>query len=186
MLEKLLIKIATLLNKHGIPYMIIGGQAAIIYREPRFTNDIDISLGVDSESLNNVMEFVNEANLRVLPDNIKEFVEQTGVLPCIDDELGIRTDFIFSNTDYERHAIRRAREININDNKVHYCSLEDMIILKVFAGRPRDIEDVTQILLKNSSPDNNYIIENLKQLGTAVDIDLVSIYEGILVKSQKI
>ncbi|NLF09683.1 MAG: nucleotidyltransferase family protein, partial [Pirellulaceae bacterium] len=48
MFEKLLKRIAVALNDAGLPYMIFGGQAVLLYGEPRLTRDIDISLGVDT------------------------------------------------------------------------------------------------------------------------------------------
>jgi hypothetical protein len=32
------------LNEQNIPYMIIGGQAVLLYGKPRLTRDIDITL----------------------------------------------------------------------------------------------------------------------------------------------
>jgi hypothetical protein len=49
MFEETLIKIANFLNHLSIPYMIIGGQAVLLYGEPRLTRDIDITLGIDIE-----------------------------------------------------------------------------------------------------------------------------------------
>ena len=51
MFQKLLKKIANELNAHNIPYMVIGGQAVLIYGEPRLTKDIDITLGVGVSKL---------------------------------------------------------------------------------------------------------------------------------------
>ncbi len=39
MFEELLSKISVHLNRHHIPYMIIGGQAVLLYGEPRLTID---------------------------------------------------------------------------------------------------------------------------------------------------
>jgi len=50
--EKILEKIATALDNHNIPYMIIGGQAVLLYGEPRLTRDIDVALGIDVDKLN--------------------------------------------------------------------------------------------------------------------------------------
>lgn len=49
MYAELLSRIALALKKAKLPYMIIGRQAVLIYAEPRFTRDIDITLGVDIE-----------------------------------------------------------------------------------------------------------------------------------------
>jgi hypothetical protein len=41
MFEEILSKIGAILKKHNIPYMIIGGQAVLLYGEPRLTRDIE-------------------------------------------------------------------------------------------------------------------------------------------------
>jgi hypothetical protein len=51
MFEALLVRIARGLDTRGIPYMLIGGQAVLLYGEPRLTRDIDVSLGVGPEEL---------------------------------------------------------------------------------------------------------------------------------------
>ena len=47
MFEKILSSIGTSLNRHNLPYMVVGGKALLLYREPRLTMDIDIALGVE-------------------------------------------------------------------------------------------------------------------------------------------
>ena len=51
MFKKLLKKIANELNTNNIPYMVIGGQAVLLYGEPRLTKDIDITLGIGIDGL---------------------------------------------------------------------------------------------------------------------------------------
>ena len=53
MFEELIVKIARELKKADLPYMIIGGQAVLLYGAPRLTKDIDITLGVDAGCLEN-------------------------------------------------------------------------------------------------------------------------------------
>ena len=45
MFESLIVKIAEELKKADLSYMIIGGQAVLLYGTPRLTKDIDITLG---------------------------------------------------------------------------------------------------------------------------------------------
>ncbi|NVL90146.1 MAG: hypothetical protein HWN69_04000 [Desulfobacterales bacterium] len=45
MFQKLLGRLANELSNLHIPYMVIGGQAVLLYGEPRLTKDIDITLG---------------------------------------------------------------------------------------------------------------------------------------------
>ena len=58
MFEALIAKIAEELGRAGLPYMIIGGQAVLLYGTVRMTKDIDITLGVDIGSLDLVVQAV--------------------------------------------------------------------------------------------------------------------------------
>ncbi len=42
MFSKVLELIALALDQHGIPYMLIGGQAVLLYGEPRLTPEVSI------------------------------------------------------------------------------------------------------------------------------------------------
>lgn len=157
MFEEILAKLARALDRNNIPYMIIGGQAVLLYGEPRLTRDIDVTLGVDVDALPKIIEITKDLNLKPLPSDIAEFVKQTMVFPTRDEFTGIRVDFIFSFTPYERQAISRAREVHLKKALVRFAAPEDVIIHKVFAGRAIDLDDVKSILMKNPSVDLPYI-----------------------------
>ncbi|MCD6318556.1 nucleotidyl transferase AbiEii/AbiGii toxin family protein [Candidatus Aerophobetes bacterium] len=157
MFEEILAKLALALDEQSIPYMIIGGQAVLLYGEPRLTRDIDVTLGVDVDALSKILEISKGLNLKPIPSDIVKFVKQTMVLPTKDRATGVRVDFIFSFTPYERQAIKRARKVPIKRAVVKFASVEDVIIHKVFAGRARDLDDVRSILLKNPSVNLSYI-----------------------------
>jgi len=169
MFDKALARIGASLEKAGIPYMIIGGQAVLLYGEPRLTRDIDITLGVNIDQLEILLTLAQQISLKPLPEDVAVFVRQTMVLPALDEETGIRVDFIFSFTPYESQAIQRAKKVRILDQDVCYAAVEDLIIHKIFAGRPRDIEDVQMVILKNSVLDVPYIEEWLKTFDDASD-----------------
>jgi hypothetical protein len=156
MIEELLHRIAAALNEGALPYMIIGGQAVLLYGEPRLTKDIDITLGAGLERLTDVLNAARAAGLTALVDP-ETFTRQTMVLPCSDPQSGMRVDFILSFSPFEQAAISRARTVKIGDTELRYASVEDLIIHKLIAGRPRDLEDVKGILLKNPAADLSYI-----------------------------
>ncbi len=168
MFERLLKKIALQLKKASIPYMVIGGQAVLVYGEPRLTRDIDITMGIGVDGLDKVKKIIPIIGLKSLVPKEKEFVERNMVLPTIDEKSGIRVDFIFSFSPYERQAIERAQDIKLGRSLVRFASLEDVVIHKVIAGRARDLEDVKSILLKNPKYDLVYIKKWLKEFGRQV------------------
>ena len=167
MFEKLLSRIAKELDKNNIPYMIIGGQAVLLYGEPRLTRDIDVTLGSVVGNWQHVLKVMDKIKIKPLPKEPAEFVKHTWVLPGEEKKSGIRVDFIFSFTPYEQQAIKRGRKIKLGGGKVNFASPEDLVIHKLFAGRPRDIEDVKGIIAKNPKLDKKYIKKWLEEFETS-------------------
>ncbi len=162
MFKKLISEIARSLKSRNIAYMIIGGQAVLLYGEPRLTRDIDITLACGNERLKDILETARSIGLKPLIKNIEEFTSRTMVLPVIEEKTGIRVDFIFSFTPYEKEAVKRAKKITMEGVEVAFASPEDLIIHKIFSGRPRDTEDVKNVLLKNRT-DESYIEKRLSE-----------------------
>lgn len=179
MFERLLKKIARELKKAPIPYMVIGGQAVLLYGEPRLTRDIDITLGVGVEGLNKVRGVIGGVGLKILVKKDKEFVGKNMVLPTLDRKSGIRVDFIFSFSPYERQAIERGKDIKLGRTTVRFASLEDLVIHKVIAGRARDFEDVKSVLLKNPRFDSAYIMKWLKEFDQSLSSNFSEAFQKI-------
>ena len=151
MFEKLIRKTAQQLDKEKIPYMIIGGQAVLLYGTPRLTRDIDITLGIDVDKFLSIKNLCKKLNFNILPKNPEGFAKSTNVLPVEESKLKIRIDFIFSFMPYEKQAIEKAKKVLIDGYPVKFASCEDVIIHKMFAGRAIDEEDVKNILTKNKN-----------------------------------
>lgn len=178
MFDQLLRDLARAFDAAGIPYMVIGGQAVLAYGEYRFTRDIDVTLGVDTDRLAEVLAVTDGLGLSPLVDP-HAFVPDYLILPCKDDESGIRVDLIFSFSAFEREAIKRAHDIIIQGETVRYASPEDLIIQKIVAGRPQDSRDVQNVLLKNPDVDSGYILGWLKQMEAAVETPLVDTFQQL-------
>ena len=180
MFQRLLNKIARELKKRSIPYMVIGGQAVLLYGEPRLTRDIDITLGMGVDGLDNLLNVLPAIPLKVLVENPKEFVARTMVLPAAEEKSGIRVDFIFSFSPYERQAIERAVDVKMGRTIVKFGSVEDVVVHKIIAGRPRDLEDVRSILLKNPQYDSGYIERWLKEFEDSLGQSFLTVYRSVL------
>ncbi len=178
MFKKLIVSIAAAFKKNNIPYIILGGQAVLLYGEPRLTKDIDITIGLNIDSVDKIADILKKIDIVPIPGDFHQFVKRTMVLPLINKESGIRVDVIFSFSEFERSAIKRAKVVKIDNTDVHYVSLEDLIIFKVFSGRPRDREDVRVILIKNKEIDLKYIKKTLKELSFE-DRDFLKIFTDI-------
>ena len=179
MFTALLEKIALALDEAGIPYMVIGGQAVLLYGEPRLTKDIDITLGASLDRLADVLALAEKAALKplVAPET---FTRRTMVLPCEDPTTGIRVDFVFSFSPYEQQALGRVRRVRMGEADVRFASLEDVVIHKIIAGRPRDLEDVRAMLLKNPRVDLLYTRRWLQEFSDALSEPFLDRFNEVL------
>jgi len=150
-----------------------------LYGEPRLTKDIDITLGIDTDRSEDMLACAGSLGLETLVENPADFIRSTMVLPVQERKTGIRVDFIFSCSPYERQAINRARQISLDGTALRFASPEDLLIHKIVAGRQKDLEDVKNILLKNKSLDTAYIIEWLKNFSTSLDKDFTGCFLSI-------
>lgn len=159
--------------------MIIGGQAILLYGNPRLTKDIDITLGIGMEDIDRLKQVIQKLRLKILIEQVDDFIKKTMVLPVIEEKSGIRVDFIFSFSEYEKQAILKANPVRFGKTTVDFASLEDMIIHKIVAGRARDIEDIMGLLAKNKKYNTRYIHKWLKEFDKTLQ-------QGLLEKFKKL
>ena len=160
--------------------MVIGGYAVLYHAHARFTEDIDIVLGVDVSHLDSVLEAV-KAEFLPRPENPEEFVGQTNVLPLLEREDEIRVDLIFSFLEFERDAIAYSDKAKVEGHTINIVRAEDLIVYKLLAGRARDLDDIQSILNhKKGSLNIEKVTSNIKSLSTALaDDSLIKKWEDI-------
>jgi predicted nucleotidyltransferase len=178
--ETLLKKLARELDRARIPYMVIGGQAVQLYGEPRMTRDIDLTLGLGVEGLDRILDVSARCALKPATSAPAEFVRETMVLPVLDEQTGVRVDFVFSATDYERQAIGRGKLVKIDEVDVRFAAVEDVVIHKMVAGRPRDLDDVRGILAKGPDLDRGYVERWLGAFDRTLDRDVSSVFHRLV------
>jgi len=130
--------------------MIIGGYAALYHGHARFTEDIDIVLGVDIDEFDEIFKAVG-SKFTPRAENPKSFAQKTNVFPILGRQEDVRVGLIFSFLEFERDAIKRALSTSIKGRKVRIIQAEDLIIYKMVAGRARDLEDVKVLFEKNKN-----------------------------------
>lgn len=152
--------------------MVIGGQAVLVHGEPRLTRDIDITLGVSLDRLADVVAAAAAARLKPLVDP-ETFARDTLVLPCADADSGVRVDLVLSESGYERAAIARAVIVRLGATAVRFVTPEDLVVHKVIAGRPRDLEDVRSIVARQPRLDRAQVERTLTDFEEVLDMPLL-------------
>ena len=178
MSETLLEKISEVLNKKGIEYIVIGGQAVLVYGYARFTNDIDVLIGTDITQIGLVNEICEEFGLTRLKDD--EFTRKTNVVPLFDQNTNFRADLIFCFTDFEREAINRAVTTVKNGVPVRFATVEDLILMKLYASRAVDIEDIKKLLMLNKNIDLEHVYKWLTRFDEDPESNLTKKFKNII------
>jgi len=184
MFQPLLAKVGRILDEAGISYMVIGAQAVLVYGEPRLTRDIDITIRANAGDASRIADLLKDAGIDPLEDP-ESFVAETLVLPCIDRESQIRIDVTFGASQYERAALERTRVVEMEGHAVRFISPEDLVIHKVLAGRPRDMDDVLGLLLKQAEMDFTAIRSWLDAFDAELETDLRQRFEELLERSRR-
>ena len=161
--------IAKCLDAAGIPYMDMGGQAVLLYGEARFTRDIDITVALTPDEADNLLLSLKSCGFSPTPKDVAGFIAKTWVLPVEQVDMGVMVDIVFSILPFERDAIENARIVEVEDVPIRFIPLEELVVQKLLAGRPRDIEDVEGIVeIQGTAIDKNKVFDMLDGLGKEI------------------
>ena len=158
--------VARCLDAAGIPYMVMGGQAVLQYGEARFTRDIDVTVALTPDEANRLVLSLKSCGFAPIVEDVAGFVAKTWVLPVEQTGTGAAIDIVFSVLPFERQAIDNARIVIIEDVPIRFIPLEELVVQKLTAGRPRDIEDVEGIVeIQGEALDKDRVFNMLDGIG---------------------
>jgi len=179
-------EIARFLEDQGIPYFIIGGLALQHWGEPRLTRDVDITVLVASEELEAFVDATLSRFGPRIPD-AREFALRHRVL-LVRARNGVPIDISLGIPGYEEEAFERAMAVDFPEvGKLRLIGPEDLIIHKCVAGRPRDLEDVVGILVRQRlGLDLGLVRRWLTEFREVVDShDPLELFEGALKRARQ-
>ena len=166
--EDALLGLAAFLERGGIPYMVIGGLANIVYGEPRATLDIDVTVWVPEAQVPSFVSRIGES-YRVLVDSPLEFIASARVLP-LETSREVRIDLVFGLAPFEREAIDRARTLPVAGKSVRFCTPEDLLLMKIISDRDRDLADARALALRlGGELDLEYLEPRLTELARLLE-----------------
>lgn len=174
-------RVADALEDAGISYMLVGGQAAILYGRARVTQDIDMTLGVAVDRFDDVERIAKKLRLKPVELSVspRQFAEQTYLYPCFDSASGMRIDFMFSLFPFERQAIAAAKKKKIAGASIRLVRVEDLVVMKAVAGRPRDVEDITSLLAKHPKLDLAHVRHWLREHSRMLDEPILEQFDRL-------
>jgi hypothetical protein len=146
------------LSRCGVPHVVVGSFARNFHSFPRSTKDADIVLAIDAHGLG---QFEAELGREFSLDPQATFETITGTFRhvLIHRETEFKTElFLLSQDAYDQERFRRRQAISFNDQATFVLTAEDVIVTKLRWLRPKDVEDIRDVIaVKSAKLDWDYI-----------------------------
>lgn len=132
------------------PGMIIGGIAIIAWGYPRVTTDIDVTLRIDLNDLNQLVKTLRTHEIYPRIDDAINFARTRHVLLMRHHKSGVDIDVSLALLPFEEEAISNRQFVDFSTVQIAVPRPEDLVIYKMVAFRPEDLRDVEELLLRHS------------------------------------
>lgn len=160
----------------GVRWFLFGAQAAALRGVRRFTADLDITIDPGSQSVATIVAAFEREGLTLRVADVDEFVQETRVLPMRFGDLPV--DVVLAGPGFEDRFFDRAERVEVDGASIFVARTEDLVVMKILAGRPKDIEDVVAMLVANRVADAE-IRSDLAELERLLDqSDLLLAFEA--------
>lgn len=145
--------VGAILDRLGIGWTLMGAVAANRYRrEVRLMGDVDLLIASHGPGLT-----AFEAAFAAAGWTVRRGTPDGAVLRLQHETLGA-ADLVLAETDYQREALARARTETIEEGaQVPVLRAEDVVVHRLIAGRPRDLDDIAEILATRRPLDESYV-----------------------------
>lgn len=168
-LHTALVRVMALFQETGVGVAVIGGVAVGVRAAERMTVDIDFTTSLDNESLASFCEAAERRGIRPRRTDGLEFARRYRVLLLVDTDTDTDLDLALASLPFELEAIERAEPVLLGPVVVPVVTAEDLVVMKMVAGRPQDLVDVSSILEGTRAIDLRRIRQYLEEFDDALD-----------------
>jgi predicted nucleotidyltransferase len=161
-------RLALFVQAWNQPAALIGGMAIGARVRVRYTRDLDLMLVVPpgreeallSTARNHGYQY-DEAEIRhLLPGGLARLWGPP------DSQRGMPVDLLFVDSPFTEELVSRATELDLLGTRLRVATIEDLVLLKLEANRPQDIDDILAIKDAFSGRlDRSYLDRQAARLG---------------------
>jgi hypothetical protein len=153
----------------GVRAAIIGGVAASLLGKPRLTKDIDaVVMDAEAEAL---IESGARYGFQPRIADAVDFARNTRMLLLRFTEGEIDIDLSLGALPFEYEVLDRSSMIEVSRGvSIRIASPEDIVIMKVIAGRGRDIMDIENIIEANPDLDVERIRRWVREFSAVLEM----------------
>ena len=145
-------EVVELLDRLSIEYAIMGGFAVRAHGVPRPTYDVDLALELPQDSLNRLFQELRDYDFEVPEVYETGWVDQLKGMPLLKvrrylEGEALDVDLFLAESGFLAEAMKRRRRVDAEGRMLWVITPEDVVLLKLLAGRPRDRGDIEDVFL---------------------------------------
>lgn len=174
--ERLLAFVRDTCERLELVYMVVGSTASIAYGEPRFTNDIDVVVGLSESDITAFCAAFPSDEFYISAATVTDAVRRRSQFNVIHPGSGLKVDFIvLSESDFDRERSGRRRQLPLLvDGPVWLAAPEDVALKKMVyfrdGGSEKHLRDIAGIISTMADDfDHEYVSRWAPRLGV-VDV----------------
>lgn len=153
-----------------IRWYLFGAQAAIVHGATRMTADVDVTVRCAHVPIDTLIGTLRELGFDPRVADIDGFVQRTRVLPLVHRDSRVPIDAVIAGPGLEDRFLDRAETRELGGVTVPVACAEDVIAMKILAGRDKDMDDVSSIArARMPGLDVRLMEETLRVLEAALD-----------------
>ena len=180
-LESALADLMGWLDAAHIPSMIIGGVAASVLGRPRLTRDVDALAVLPEADWAEAIRLAPQFNILSRIDNALQFAKRSRVLLMRHTTSGIDVDLTFGELPFERAAVANCENHDVGGIRVRLPRVEDLLVMKAIARRPKDVEDLQGLLAAHPELDVASARRWIREFAIAMSMpDMLREFDAIL------
>jgi hypothetical protein len=159
-----------------IRWYVFGAQALVLRGYPRATADLDVTVLLGALPTSRLVTALRKRGFSPAFRD-RAFVAATRVLPVIHRATGFPVDIVLGGPGLEELFASAAENVRIGRLQVPVPTGTHLVVMKVLAGRPKDIEDAVALLATQASRiDAEELDELTKALAAALAEDDILVH----------
>jgi hypothetical protein len=166
--------VTEILEKCQARYAIGGSFASMVYGEPRFTIDVDITIHLTTAQVPCLIEEFEQREWYFPRDELDRAVKYGGEFNTIDSIGGYKVDFYTTKpeiTPQQQRTLerRQLKSFGYKDRQAYFMSAEDVILYKLQwykeGGSEKHLRDIAVMLTAQKAQiDYNYIDQHVDEV----------------------
>lgn len=170
--QRVLLECVAVIDQQGISYAVMGGFAVRAWGIPRPTFDADVAVVVNGEQWAALLSSLEAEGFDVPSEHSTGFLDKLGPFQKAKvsrfyEGFVWSTDLFIAGDSFLESAVSRARRAVIGGVTVRVMAPEDIVLLKLIAGRRKDLADIDEILMISTNIDRDYLDLWAARLGVA-------------------